>query len=38
LAGNLKEKGFRNHEISNIIGKDQRNIYTIYQRVKKKLN
>ncbi|MDP3027172.1 MAG: LamG-like jellyroll fold domain-containing protein, partial [Nanoarchaeota archaeon] len=33
----LKEKGFRNYEIAELLGKDQRNIYTLYNRAKKKL-
>jgi len=32
----LKEKEFRNSEISEMLGKDQRNIYTLYSRAKKK--
>jgi len=33
----LKEKAYRNCEIAELLGKDQRNIYTIYNRAKKKL-
>ncbi|MFA7708209.1 MAG: right-handed parallel beta-helix repeat-containing protein, partial [Candidatus Pacearchaeota archaeon] len=33
----LKEKGFRNIEIANLLNKDQRNISTLYSRVQKKL-
>jgi DNA-directed RNA polymerase specialized sigma24 family protein len=33
----LKEKGYRNYEIAQLLGKDQRNIYTLYSRTKKKL-
>ena len=32
----LKKKEFRNSEISEMLGKDQRNICTLYSRVKKK--
>jgi hypothetical protein len=33
----LKEREFRNSEIAEMLGKDPRNIYTLYSRVKKKL-
>jgi DNA-binding CsgD family transcriptional regulator len=33
----LKNKGFRNNEIAEILNKDQRNIYTLYSRARKKL-
>ena len=31
----LKEKGYRNVEIAQLLGKDQRNIYTLYNRAVK---
>ena len=34
----LKEKGLRNIEISNMINKDPRNVYTFYSRAAKKIN
>jgi len=33
----LREKGFRNSEMAQMLDKDQRNISTLYNRVKKKL-
>ena len=33
----LKGKGFRNSEIAEMLNKDQRNVYTLYSRAKKKL-
>jgi DNA-binding NarL/FixJ family response regulator len=37
LVKHLKDKGFRNFEIAELIGKDQRNIGVLYSRAKKKL-
>ncbi len=37
VVKHLKEEGFRNSEIAKLLGKDQRNIYTLYSRAKKKL-
>jgi hypothetical protein len=34
----FKEKGYRNVEIAEMLGKDQRNISTLYLRIKRKLN
>ena len=34
----FKEKGYRNIEIAEMLGRDQRNISTLYLRIKKKLN
>ncbi|MDD5191807.1 MAG: sialate O-acetylesterase [Candidatus Nanoarchaeia archaeon] len=34
----LKEKQLRNVEIAKLLGKDQRNIYTLYSRARKKLS
>ena len=33
----LKEREYRNYEIAELLGKDQRNIYTVHKRVEKKL-
>ncbi len=37
IVNYLKERGFRNSEISEILCRDQRNIYTLYSRARKKL-
>ena len=34
----LRGKGLKNSEIAQILNKDQRNIWTIYSRIKKKMN
>mgnify|MGYP001951580552 CR=1 FL=1 len=33
----LKEKGFRNSEIADMLGKDPKNIWTLYSRVRRKM-
>jgi DNA-binding CsgD family transcriptional regulator len=38
VVKHLKEKGYRNYKIAELLGKDQRNIYTICHRINKKLN
>ncbi len=37
IVYHLRQKGFRNSEISEILNKDQRNIWTVYSRARKKL-
>jgi parallel beta-helix repeat protein len=37
LVDYLKKKKFRNNEIGEILNRDQRNIYTLYSRARKKL-
>ena len=36
VVGYLKEKGLKNSEIAKFLGKDQRNVWTIYSRYKKR--
>jgi len=38
IVNYLKKEGLKNSEIAEILGKDQRNISTLLQRAKKKLN
>ena len=37
LVKYLKEKGYRNVDIAEMLGKDQRNVYTLYNRAMKKM-